>query len=196
MTSCDISALWLEHKSGLKNFIYKRVKDNDITNDILQEVLLKTYNFCLTRSGIRNMRSWLFQVAHNCIVDHYRKKQNTSFELAEISEQDEQLGLQDAAGLVVPLLGFLPEKYAIPLKLADIDDLKYADIAHQLGLTLTATKSRVLRARQLLRNKFLTCCHLELDKNGNLISAAAKESCAPLQEYLQTQTLSCCTPSV
>lgn len=44
-TNCDVPALWLEHKSELRNFIQKRVNDSELTNDILQEVLLKVYNF-------------------------------------------------------------------------------------------------------------------------------------------------------
>ena len=58
--NCDVPALWLEHKTALKGYIYKRVADEDLVNDILQEVLLKVYNFCLSKSGVRNVRSWLF----------------------------------------------------------------------------------------------------------------------------------------
>lgn len=62
-TNCDVPALWLDHKTELRNFILKRVKDPDLTNDILQEVLLKVYKFCISKSGVKNLRSWLFQIA-------------------------------------------------------------------------------------------------------------------------------------
>ena len=35
-TNCDVPALWQEHKKELRNFILKRVKEEDLTNDILQ----------------------------------------------------------------------------------------------------------------------------------------------------------------
>jgi RNA polymerase sigma-70 factor (ECF subfamily) len=73
-TNCDVPALWQEHKKELRNFILKRVKEEDLTNDILQDVLMKVYNFCISKSGVRNIRSWLFQIAQNTITDHYRKQ--------------------------------------------------------------------------------------------------------------------------
>lgn len=97
ITSCDVPALWLDHKKELYNFIYKRVRDRDLTNDLMQEVLLKVYNFCLTKSGVRNLRSWLFQIAHNTIIDHYRRsKKYTDKEVPETPEEDENNAFKEA----------------------------------------------------------------------------------------------------
>ncbi len=59
-TNCDVPALWLAHKNELRNFILKRVKDQDLTNDILQDVLMKVYKFCISKSGVRNIRELAF----------------------------------------------------------------------------------------------------------------------------------------
>src|SRR5690606_39628458 len=83
--NCDVPDLWLEHQQELKNFIFKRVKDRDLANDISQEVLLKVYNFCRSKSGVKNVRSWLFQIAQNTIIDHYRKQSKISYK--EITEK-------------------------------------------------------------------------------------------------------------
>ena len=182
--NCDVPSLWIEHKNELRNFIYKRVKDEDLTNDILQEVLIKVYNFCISKSGVKNIRSWLFQIAQNTIIDNYRRQskfiqQEAEFDLAD---EDENMAFKDAVNYILPMLDFLPEKYAEPLKLADIDGLKQADIAQKIGLNLSATKSRIQRARQLLKEEFVTCCFFETDKQGNLISFNIKDSCEPLQK--------------
>lgn len=183
-TSCDVPAIWLVHKKELHNYIYKRVKDGDLTNDLLQEVLLKVYNFCLTKTGVRNLRSWLFQIAHNTIIDHYRRnKKYTDKEVPEVPEEDENLSFKEAVHYIEPMLGFLPEEYAIPLKMADLDGVKQAEIAKILNLTLPAVKSRIQRARQLLKAEFITCCNFETDAQGNLISFGIKESCTPLIKY-------------
>jgi RNA polymerase sigma-70 factor (ECF subfamily) len=76
----------------------------------------------------------------------------------------------------------LPKEYSVPLKYADIDNMKQADIAQKLNLSLPATKSRIQRARQLLKAEFITCCHFKTDKLGNLISFEIKDSCEPLQK--------------
>lgn len=181
--NCDVPNLWLEHQKELINFIYKRVKDRDLANDISQDVLLKVYKFCQARSGVRNVRSWLFQIAQNTITDHYRKQAKfTEKDVPEKPAEDENFAFQDAVKYIIPMLEFLPESYSVPLKLSDIEGVKQADIARQLGLSLPATKSRIQRARQLLMDEFITCCHFEKDPTGNLISFEIKESCAPLQK--------------
>ncbi len=184
-TNCDVSAFWLEHKAELRNFILKRVRDSDLTNDILQEVLLKVYNFCISKSGVKNGRSWLFQIAQNVIIDNYRKQSKFSFKeiLPEIVvADDENLAFKDALDYIHPMIDFLPAEYSVPLKLADIDNLKQADIASQLNLSLSATKSRIQRARQLLKAEFITCCHFEINATGTIVSFDIKEGCKPLQK--------------
>ena len=181
--NCDVPNLWQEHQKELKNFIYKRVKDRDVANDISHEVLLKVYNFCQARSGVRNVRSWLFQIAQNTITDHFRKQAKfTDRAIPEKAVEDENLAFSEAVKYITPMLEFLPEAYSVPLKLSDIDGMKQADIAKQLGLGLPATKSRIQRARQLLMEEFITCCHFEKDPTGNLLSFEIKDSCAPLQK--------------
>jgi RNA polymerase sigma-70 factor (ECF subfamily) len=184
--NCDVPGIWLEHQGVVRNFIRKRVPDSDTANDIAQEVLLKMYKFCLSKSGVRNVRSWLLQIARNSIVDYYRKQGRISFDLPDIVPEEEEKAYTNAAELIEPILSFLPEEYAIPLKLADIQGMKQADVARELGLSLTATKSRIQRARKLLKVEFVTCCHLETDKAGSLISFTIKESCEPLQVYVKS----------
>ena len=183
-TNCDVPALWLEHKNELRSFILKRVKDQDLTNDILQEVLMKVYSFCISKSGVNNVRSWLFQIAQNTITDHYRKQSKfTNLDnLTELENEDQKIAFSEAANYILAMLEFLPKEYAVPLKFADIDNMKQADIAKKLNLTLPATKSRIQRARHLLKAEFITCCHFETDKQGSLISFEIKDSCEPLQK--------------
>jgi RNA polymerase sigma-70 factor (ECF subfamily) len=183
-TNCDVPALWHEHENELRNFILKRVKDKNLTNDILQDVLMKVYNFCISKSGVRSIRSWLFQIAQNTITDHYRKQSKfTNLDnLNEIEYEDQNMAFSEATNYILPMLEFLPKEYAVPLKFADIDNIKQADIAKKLNLSLSATKSRIQRARQLLKAEFITCCHFKTDKQGNLISFEIKDSCEPLQK--------------
>ena len=183
-TNCDVPALWQEHKNELRNFILKRVKDQDLTNDILQDVLMKVYNFCISKSGVRNIRSWLFQIAQNTVTDHYRKhsKFTEIDNLQEIEKEDQNVAFGEATNYILPMLDFLPKEYAVPLKLAVIDNMKQAEIAEKLNLSLPATKSRIQRARQLLKAEFITCCHFKTDTQGKLISFDIKASCESLQK--------------
>jgi RNA polymerase sigma-70 factor (ECF subfamily) len=181
---CDVPALWLEHKDGLLHFIRKRVADPQTADDISQEVLMKVYKFCMAKSGVGNVRAWLFQIAQNTITDHFRKQQKMSANLPELAIESEDKIFAEASEYIRPMLSFLPENYAVPLLLSDIEGIKQADIAVQLGLTLAATKSRIQRARQLLKEQFVICCHFETDKFGNLTDFKVKENCTPLQKII------------
>ena len=51
-----------------------------------------------------------------------------------------------------------------------------------MNLSLTATKSRIQRARKLLKDKIIECSNLELNAKGNPISIEIKADCEPLQK--------------
>ncbi len=181
--NCDVPAIWLEHKTALRNYIFKRIKDADITNDILQDVLLKVYSFCLKKSGVVNLKSWLYQIAHNTIIDYYRKNSvsTSSAQEVQVAGEEENSAFKEAIEYIEPLLNFLPKKYADPLRMSDLEGIKQAEIAKNLNLSLSATKSRIQRGRTLLKAEFITCCHIETDASGGLISFQIRDSCAPLQ---------------
>jgi len=180
--NCDVASLWLEHKEALYRFILKRVKDEDLAKDLQQEVLLKVYNFCMNKSGVGNVRSWLFQIAQHCIIDHVRKSGKIEHVVPDFIQEEENLSYREAEEFLLPIIGFLPEAYGTPLRMSDIEGMKQAEIAEKLGLNLSATKSRIQRARQMLKNELLTCCHLETDAQGKLVGFAVRDSCKPLQD--------------
>lgn len=122
----------------------------------------------------------------NCtkpLTDWHRQnaKIKTTNAFPALIEDDDAQAFQEALPYILPMLDFLPEAYARPLKMADIDGMKQAEVAAALKLSLSAVKSRIQRARELLKAEFITCCHFETDRNGNLLSFAVKDSCKPLQ---------------
>ena len=178
----DVSSLWSRYKIGLEFYIFKKVKDKDVANDLAHEVLIKMYNACCSDIEIKNVRSWMYQIAHNTTVDHFKKENKFTNEIPEIFEEDETNKYADAQKLVLPLIQLLPEKYAIPLQLSDIEEMKQADVSKRLNLSLTATKSRIQRARKLLKEKIIACSNLETDGKENLISLEIKPGCKPLRK--------------
>lgn len=177
----DVLSLWSNYKSGLELYILKKVKDKDIANDLTHDVLLKIYNACCSDKQIRNVRSWMYQIAHNTTVDYFNRENKFTNEIPEMFEVDENNSYEDAQRLVKPLIQLLPEKYAVPLQLSDIEEMKQADVSKKLNLSLTATKSRIQRARKLLKEKIIECSNLELDSNEKPISIEIKPDCKPLQ---------------
>lgn len=177
----DVSALWSDYKSGLEFYILKKVKDKDIANDLSHEVLMKIYNSCCSDIEIRNVRSWMFQIAHNTTVDYLKNENRFTHEVPEDTETDETNAYKEIEKWVRPLMELLPEKYAVPLQLSDLEDLKQADVSKKLNLSLTATKSRIQRARKLLKEKIIECSNMETNSSGDLVFIEIKPDCKPLK---------------
>ena len=184
----EISSLWLEYKNGLKYYILKKVKNKDVANDLSHEVLMKIYNSCCSNIKIKNVRSWMFQIAHNTTIDYLKKQHKFTDIIPETYDNDDHTVIQEADEIIKPLMKLLPNKYAIPLQLSDIEELKQKEVAQKLNLSLTATKSRIQRARKLLKEKIIECSNLEKDEKGNLISLELKSACKPVQKTLRKKT--------
>lgn len=175
------SQAWLQYKEGLQRYIFKYVQSEDLAKELTQQSLMKVYGSCCNGKDIHNTRSWLFQIAHNLTIDYLKKEKKWDGKIPEMPTEEDTPIYKEAAEWIDPLIGFLPEEYALPLRLADIEGVKQQAIADQLGLSLTATKSRIQRARKMLQEEIKTCCHVELDEGGQLAHFSIKDSCAPLQ---------------
>lgn len=183
----DVSPLWANYKNELLFYILKKIKDKETANDLSHEVLIKIYNSCCSNTEIRNVRSWMYQIAHNTTIDYLKKESKLTDEISETFEKDENNSYLGAEELINPLIQLLPEKYAVPLQLSDIEELKQDEVANRINLSLTATKSRIQRARKLLKEKIIECCNVELDDKGNLLSLEIKPSCEPLKPTLKNK---------
>ena len=148
---------------------------------------MKVYKSCCSSVNIKNVKSWMFQIAHNTTIDYLKKQNKFTDNVPENYDNDDYDVYQEANEIVKPLMQLLPEKYAIPLQLSEIEELKQKEVAQKLNLSLTATKSRIQRARNLLKEKIIECGNLEKDEKGSLISLEIKNDCEPIQKSLRKE---------
>lgn len=185
-----ISRVWLDNKSSIYQYILKRTKDVDTAKEINQQVLMKMYRACHKDRDIKNIKSWLFQIAHNATIDYIKQQQKITVKpiIEQGASTSENHSIwEELAEFLDPLISFLAPKYAIPLRMYAIQGMKQADIARELNLSLSATKSRVQRAKVLLKKEIDSCCHLRTGKNGQLTDFDIKESCVSLQAFKKYQ---------
>lgn len=176
----EISDQWITYKEAINRYILKIVKDQETADHLAHEVLMKVYASCCSGKTIKNVRSWLFQIAYNTCMDHFKQERKTIALEADVVVRDEDQIYQEASVFVKPLIGLLPEKYAVPLYLSEIDNFKQKEVAEKLGLSLSATKSRILRGKEMLRDKIVECVHLEVDVDGRLEDFQIKKDCSNL----------------
>ena len=172
----EVWDIWLSSKDRLHRYVLSKFKDKELAEDITQDVLLKIHKSCCSDNEINNLNSWLFQIAHNASLDRI-KKSNREVIFLNSSESEENIW-SELSSFLEPLFNCLSEAHAIPLKLSDIDGIKQQEIANQLGLNLSATKSRIQRARNELKEQIKSCYHIELNKNGTPISFELKDNCS------------------
>ena len=87
----QISAIFAEQRSRLRNFIRRRVPDPRDAEDILQDAFYKLVEANRLLMPIDHVTSWLFRVARNRITDLFRKKKPESFSDAAVADEDDEL---------------------------------------------------------------------------------------------------------
>lgn len=183
---CNINLIIKTSYQELKDYLVKRTGDIVLSEDILQETILKLVCEYNKRTRVNNPRAWLFKVAKNLLTDSYRGKCNVetnNFELISESHLIKNDSPDNAADVIPHMIKLLPEKYGKILYLSDIEGLPLKNIADSFGLSVSATKMRVQRGRKMLFEMFKECCEIEYTKNGKFCGCTLKERCLPLLHY-------------
>lgn len=164
----DTEKIWSEFSLALKKFIFSKVKNETVADDILQEVFIKIHIHKHELKEKKQLKSWLFSIANNATLDYFRKKDivlpTETNDAVEENSKDEH----DAGDCVLPLILNLPKKYKEILVLTEIKGYKQQKAADTLSIGLPAAKSRIQRGRDLLKKGFMDCCDYKLDVNGHL----------------------------
>ncbi len=178
---CNTEHIWKEFSGNIHSFIAHRVSNASAAEDILQEVFLKIHTNINSLKDCSKIRSWVYEIARNTIIDYYRKQKIKLDSFDELLPEEEDLFAatdeikeeNPVYKITSGLLGMieaLPEKYAQALILVEFQGLTQVELANKLGISVSGAKSRVQRARQMLKDSLMECCHFELDKYGIIIN--------------------------
>jgi RNA polymerase sigma-70 factor (ECF subfamily) len=170
---------WHDLTRALRSYIGRRVSSAEDRDDLVQDVLLRVHHNLDGLKGREAAGAWIYRIAHNAIVDHWRRKGRpapVSADEAEaaiaklaVPDDDGDRLQQTLAAYVASLVPGLPSPYRETLELTEIEGLTNAEAARRLGVSLAAVKSRVLRGRKLLREAVARCCALEIGATGRVV---------------------------
>ena len=179
----QLNKIHKQFHSTLFNYVIHRVKDRDDAADILQEIFIKIAYKIDTLKDEEKLKSWIFTIARNSIIDYYRKNGKTqnhdlTDNLAEttISKEDPDV----TKGLDKCLKGFiqkLPEEYKHIIIDSEIKGIKQKDLAEKYAMAYPSVRSRVQRGRKQLKELLLSCCKIEADSRGNILQSTQKDNC-------------------
>jgi RNA polymerase sigma-70 factor, ECF subfamily len=174
----ETAELWEEFGGTLKRFIARRVRNEHDAEDLLQEVFLRAHVAFYKVEDKGRARPWLYRIAANVIADHYRSKRVAIPPVVPHERAEDAADLENLNREVLPCLvsaiGELPDGYRSALTLADLEGRTQKEVAEELGLSLSGTKSRIQRARSKLKAALLSCCYFELDRLGNVLGYRPK----------------------
>lgn len=162
--------IWAQHEAGVRALIRAKVANAADTEDLFQEVQLRTYNKLETIRSNETMSGWLFRLTRNAIVDHHRK-QNRRQPPAESSQEHDphEPDVVEALGqCVAPFIRELPDDLRKVLTAVDLEGVPQKEYAETHGMKYSTLKSKVQRGRVRLRELFEDCCSFSRDCRGNI----------------------------
>jgi len=165
-----IEDIWLEYRAALKRFLHAKVSNEADVEDLLQDILIKTYNNLDAVKTQKSVKSWLFQIANNTIIDYYRKQSRAREANIEdlLPPEGSPENKVDLSNCISPFINALPDEYASLLTAIDLNNQSQKQYAEKLGVSYSTLKSRVQKSRGLLKKVFDDCCHFKIDKVGNV----------------------------
>ena len=166
----ETSVIWEQFSESLKRFIYSRVKNEEVSNDLLQEVFIKIHINIGNIKKQESLKSWIYTITNNSINDYFKTQSKERKQQFEIMLPEEETSKEHSAkDCVLPLIHNLPLTYKEAMLLSEIKGLKQAEVAQILGISLSGAKSRIQRGRKLLKDGFIACCDYKLNKAGHLV---------------------------
>ncbi|MCB0562236.1 MAG: RNA polymerase sigma factor SigZ [Phaeodactylibacter sp.] len=169
--------LWGQVHNNLEQYILRQVKDPVAAQDLLQDVFLKMQAKLPQLREPEKAAPWLFRIAKNTIIDHYRQAANQPVAglVTEPAGTEQEDITQEFAYCIRPFIDSLPEKYREALLLVEIQGLSQKELAERLGISYSGAKSRVQRGREMLKEALLECCHIQADRYGNILGYEKRE---------------------
>jgi len=160
---------FLPHITSMYNFGYRLTFDQDDAKDLVQDTYLKAYRFIESFQKGTNAKAWLFRILKNSFINDYRKKSKepSKVDYQEVEsyynseDVDRQItpdlrvdSLKDMIGDEISnALNSLDVDFRTVIILCDLEGFKYEEMAKILDIPIGTVRSRLHRARNLLKEK-------------------------------------------
>jgi RNA polymerase sigma-70 factor, ECF subfamily len=159
------------YRTPITNFVFRMLNDYEMAVDLAQETFLRIYTSAARYEANYNFSTYIYRIASNLAISEIRKRRRrkvVSFfgmfggsddDALEFDPADERPLAEDAllsderSRAVTRAVASLPEKYRTAVVLRDIEGRSYEEIARILDLSEGTVKSRINRARGLLKEK-------------------------------------------
>ena len=164
------SELVRRFQARVMNLISRVLNDRECSDDLAQEVFVRVFVHRRNYRRGSKLSTWIFTIAANLAKNEIRRRvrrrnwfsldalqevlQDSAAVLADPTEgRDKSLEREQFQAELGRAIATIPEKYRLSLVLRDIEGLPYEDIAQVLGIPGGTVRSRINRARSMLKRK-------------------------------------------
>ena len=160
---------FMPHLEAMYNFAYRLTLNQDDAKDLVQDTYLKAYRFIESFEKGTNAKAWLFRILKNSFINDFRKrsKQPSKVDYQEVEtyynsdDVDEKMTIDLRAETVQDMIGdeisnalnSLDVDFRTVIILCDLEGFKYDEMAKILDIPIGTVRSRLHRARNLLKEK-------------------------------------------
>ncbi|MBK9104940.1 MAG: sigma-70 family RNA polymerase sigma factor [Saprospiraceae bacterium] len=155
MNTEQYEALFHKMRDKLYRYAFRFVKDGEVAEDVVQDVMYKLWQKREEADEIENLEAWLMVLTRNRSLDLLRKVKDNHVSMDEaytVSDQapvpDKLLETADLMTLLQQCLNQLPEKQRSIFHLREIEQMTYEEISQMTGYNLDDVKVSLFRARK------------------------------------------------
>ena len=157
----------LKYQQPMLNYVSRMVREREMALDVSQEVFLRAYAALPSYRSQYKFSTWLFRIASNYLIDHWRKKKITAISLDQpLDDTEDGCTLQvadETASIILEMerkeLRLRLEKAMdrLPVHLKElfvwrhISGLSYEEMAEIKNLPVGTVKNRVFQAKEMMR---------------------------------------------
>jgi RNA polymerase sigma-70 factor (ECF subfamily) len=160
-----LTTLVREHSRLVYRIAYAVLRRHHDAEDATQETFLRVLRYSSKLAEVDDLKTWLARIAWRVALDrhrHHGRKREIPLEdpekpVAEVASSDtpadETLHGTQVSVVLERLIAALPDKLRQPLILSTIEEMSPREVAATIGINEAAVRSRVFRARQILKEK-------------------------------------------
>lgn len=164
-----LTTAWSAHEAELHNWARRRLRNAAEADDLMQDLFLKALRQGERFCSVNNARAWLFEVARNTLADRLRVSRETVELPEDLPAPLEDTDTVDSLTACLPrVLSELSPEDREAITLCDLEGMAQAEFAAAKGLSLSAAKSRIQRARQRLKQRMTEGCQVQMDDAGRV----------------------------
>jgi len=148
-----------KYRNRLMNVITRMIHSQEEAEDIVQETFVRVYQHRDSFDFKHCFSTWLYTIALNLARNELRKRKRFKFfDIFDLKGNEAEIAVEMKAPTNLPqalkkAIDSLPDKYKTAFILRDIEEQSYEEVAKIMSIPLGTVKSRVNRARAMLRDK-------------------------------------------